>query len=215
VEGKMNAGLDKVGQWIKNQSPRPIFLRIGYEFDGFDWNHYVPETFVPAYKYIKDYFDAMKIDNIAYVWQSKGYGLRLEEHDKWYPGDEYVDWCAYSHFDSPDGNMIKFARSHKKPVFITESTPTLKKDGKYIDCDIKKPEIAEKLWDEWFAPFFRTIEENADVVKAFSYINVDWYAQPMWTNESVFQQCDSRIQKSDYVSGKWREKMTENKYIKQ
>jgi hypothetical protein len=213
VEGKMNAGLDKVGQWIKQQSPRPIFLRIGYEFDGFDWNHYVPETYVPAFRYVKDYLDAMGIDNVAYVWQSKGYGISLKDYDKWYPGDKYVDWCGFSRFDIFDGNMIRFARAKGKPVFIAESTPTLKEKGKYVDSDIKKTEIAAKMWKDWFIPFFRMIEENADVIKAFSYINVDWYAQPMWKNDKIFQQCDTRIQKSEYISEKWQEKMAESRYV--
>jgi hypothetical protein len=213
INGSMNNGLTRVGEWIKSLAPRPVFLRIGYEFDGYDWNFYVPETYVSAYRYIKNYFDTIHVTNIAYVWQSKGYGLSVYDHNKWYPGDDYVDWCAYSHFGNPDGNMIKFARSKGKPVFIAESTPVFQQGNTFLDADIKKPEIAKKIWDEWFTSFFRTIEENSDVVKAFSYINVDWYAQSMWKDNVTFQQCDSRIQKSDYVSGHWQVKMAESKYI--
>jgi hypothetical protein len=213
VNGLRNKGLTRVGDWIKSLAPRPVFLRIGYEFDGFDWNFYVPETYVPAYRYIKNHFDAMNITNVAYVWQSKGYGLSVADHNKWYPGDDYVDWCAYSHFESPDGNMIKFARSKGKPVFIAEATPVFKEGNTYPDSDIKKPEIAAKMWEKWFTPFFRTIEENPDVVKAFSYINVDWYTQSMWKNNVLFKQCDSRIQKSEDVSDKWKAKMAEDRYL--
>jgi hypothetical protein len=213
LNGQLDAGLDRLSRWIKDLAPRPVFLRIGYEFDGFDWNHYVPETYVPAFRYVKDYLDASKVDNVAYVWQSKGYGLSLQEHSQWYPGDEYVDWCAYSHFSNPDGNMIRFARSRSKPVFIAEATPVFQEGDRYFDADIKKPDIARKIWDEWFTSFFRTIEENDDVVKAFSYINVDWYAQPMWITSPVFRQCDSRIQRSDYVSRNWKEKMSDPRYI--
>jgi len=213
TRGECDEGLKKVGNWIKNLSPRPIFLRIGYEFDGFEWNHYKAETYVPAFRYIKNFFDSMQIDNIAYVWQSKGYGISLSEHEKWYPGNEYVDWCGFSYFDKYDGNMIQFARSKDKPVFIAESTPSLHDGVKYIDSDIKKPEIAQKMWNEWFVGFFRIIENNPDVVKAFSYINVDWYAQDMWKTNVVFQQCDSRIQKSEYITIRWLQKMEENRYI--
>lgn len=92
ASGKYDRKLDIIGEWFKKLAPRPVFLRIGYEFDGTDWNHYVPETYIPAYKHIKDHFDAAGIRNVAYVWQSKGDGTPLADMQKWYPGDEYVDW---------------------------------------------------------------------------------------------------------------------------
>ena len=172
ASGEHDSYIIRLGEWIQNIAPRRVFLRIGYEFDGTDWNHYVPETYIPAYKHIKDHFDAAGIRNVAYVWQSKGDGTPLSDMQKWYPGDEYVDWCAYSYFGQPDQVMIEFARMKGKPVFIAESTPVFQKGQTYFDADIKKPEIARKIWDEWFTKFFSVIEENSDVVKAFSYINV-------------------------------------------
>ena len=213
ASGKYDRKLDIIGEWFKKFAPRPVFLRIGYEFDGTDWNHYVPETYIPAYKHIKDHFDAAGIRNVAYVWQSKGDGTPLSDMQKWYPGDEYVDWCAYSYFGQPDQVMIEFARMKGKPVFIAESTPVFQKGQTYFDADIKKPEIARKIWDEWFTKFFSVIEKNSDVVKAFSYINVEWLSQPMWIVNVTFQQCDSRIQQSEYVSNHWKEKVSGNGYI--
>ena len=214
VQGVYDESIDLIGKWIKGLAPRPVFLRIGYEFDGKDWNGYKPETYVPAFRYIKDRLDAAGVSNIAYVWQSKGTGTPWYEFRKFYPGDEYVDWCAYSYFDSPDKEMIRFARSKGKPVIIAESTPTFKDaDGNYTDSDIKKPEIARKIWDKWMTGLFDTIEENDDVVKAVAYINVDWYTQPMWIGNITFQQCDSRIQKSDYVSRNWQRKVSEPRFV--
>lgn len=161
ASGKYDRKLDIIGEWFKKLAPRPVFLRIGYEFDGTDWNHYVPETYIPAYKHIKDHFDAAGIHNVAYVWQSKGDGTPLSDMQKWYPGDEYVDWCAYSYFGQPDQVMIEFARMKGKPVFIAESTPVFQKGQTYFDADIKKPEIARKIWDEWFTKFFSVIEKTA------------------------------------------------------
>lgn len=213
VDGRLDGKLKTIGEWMKKMSPRPVFLRIGYEFDGTEWNHYVPDTYIAAYKYIKDYLDRQGLDNVAYVWQSKGYGTTAAEMQKWYPGNEYVDWCAYSYFGQPDKAMIEFARMKQKPVFIAEATPVFQEGEVYFDADIKKEKVARRIWDEWFTGFFKTIEENQDVVKAFSYINVDWLAQPMWIDNVTFQQCDSRIQMSDYVSGHWRKKMSDKRYI--
>jgi hypothetical protein len=213
ASGERDKNLDIIAAWIKKIAPRPVFLRIGYEFDGADWNHYVPETYIPAYKYIKDRFDAAGVGNVAYVWQSKGHGTPLPDMDKWYPGNDYVDWCGYSHFEQPDKVMIEFARKKGKPVFIAESTPLFKEGQIFFDADIKKPEIARKMWDEWFTKLFRVIEENQDVVKAVSYINVNWMSQSMWVDDINFNQCDSRIQESEYVSAKWSEKMKDRRYV--
>lgn len=46
-----------------------------------------------------------------------------------------------------------------------------------------------------------------------SYINVEWLSQPMWIVNVTFQQCDSRIQQSEYVSNHWKEKVSGNGYI--
>ena len=32
--------IKELANWIKGLGERPVFLRIGYEFDGWDWNHY-------------------------------------------------------------------------------------------------------------------------------------------------------------------------------
>lgn len=213
TSGKRDKNLDEIAAWIKKVAPRPIFLRIGYEFDGKDWNHYVPETYIPAYKYIKDRFDATGVKNVAYVWQSKGDGTPLSDMDKWYPGGEYVDWCGYSHFGQPDKVMIEFARKKNKPVFIAEATPLFQQGQTFFDADIKKPDIAKKMWNEWFTKLFSFIEENQDVVKAVSYINVNWMSQSMWIDNISFNQCDSRIQESEYVSSKWLDKINSQSYI--
>lgn len=212
-KGEHDNAIRNLGNWIKSISPKPVFLRIGYEFDGFDWNHYEKESYKKAFIYIHSFLSGMRLNNVAYVWQSKGYGMSVNEFEAWYPGDNYVDWCAYSYFSNPDEEMIKFARKHKKPVFIAEATPTMEENGQYVDSDLSKPEVAQKAWENWFLDFFNTIEKNDDVVKAFSYINVDWSIQNMWINNPTFQQVDSRIQESDYIKSRWINKLQEDRYI--
>jgi len=214
INGEVDHLIEELGTWIKTLAPRPVFVRIGYEFDGHGWNHYSSDYYPKAWRHIVDYFETMGVENTAYVWQSKGNGTSAEEMEYWYPGDKYVDWCGYSYFTNPDQEMLKFARKHNKPVFIAEATPTLTDEkGKYMDCDLSNPEIANKLWTNWFEGFFRTIEENGDVVKAFSYINCNWKPQAMWVNNPTFQQVDSRIHESEYLSAKWLMKMKEARYL--
>ncbi len=213
LEGKCNATLDLYADWFKSLAPRPVFLRVGYEFDGYDWNFYEKDSYKACFRYIKDYLDAKGVENVAYVWQSVGFGTSLEELALWYPGEEYVDWCAYSHFGRPDTNMIKFAEARHKPVFIAEATPIFQTgENSFDEGKTTIPAQADKMWSEWFTPLFSRLETHPSI-KAISYINVDWYTQEMWITNPTFQKVDSRIQASPYLSKKWVEKMSDSRYV--
>ena len=218
AKGEQDSLINKLGDFLKSLGDRPVFLRIGYEFAG-EWNHYDREEFLTAYKRIKDTYDDMGIDNVAYVWQSHGWEEPMELLEAWYPGDEYVDWCAYSFFARWDeAHMIEFARKHGKPVFIAEASPTLgtetvKENGKTKEIILSKPEQAQEAWEEWFVPFFQTIEEHEDAVKAISYINAHWKAAPMWFDNPTFQDVDARLQISPMISKKWKEKVYTDRFL--
>ena len=214
AKGKHDALIKELGNWIKDLGKRPVFLRIGYEFDGWSWNNYKRKHYIASWKRIHKIFDEMNITNVAFVWQSKGTGTNQEILEEWYPGDDLVDWCGYSYFGNPDKEMLIFARKHNKPVFIAEATPVNEIDNLYFNTQLSDPKIAEKTWNDWFVPFFETINKNADVIKAFSYINVNWSIQPMWINNPTFQKVDSRIQVSEYISKKWTEEISKPHYLK-
>lgn len=212
AKGQHDHLIEELAQWII-AAKRPIFLRIGYEFDGWDWNHYNRKQYLKAWKRIHTIFKTMQVNNVALVWQSKGTGSDQKVLEQWYPGDDLVDWCGYSYFGQPDQEMLTFARNHNKPVFIAEATPVREMDNLYINSDLKDDNIDKVIWDEWFEPFFKTIRDNQDVIKAFSYINVDWASQPMWITNPTFQKVDSRIQVSKYVSIKWEAEMENPLYL--
>ena len=213
AKGKYDKLIREFGEWISSLK-RPVFLRIGYEFDGWEWNNYKKKYFLGAWKRIHKIFTEMKVNNVAYVWQSKGTGSDQKILEDWYPGDEYVDWCGYSYFNNPDTEMITFARKHKKPVFIAEACPVLKdKYGKF-HANLANETEAKQVWQEWFISFFKVINDNLDVVKAFSYINVKWKSQIMWKNNDYFKNVDSRIQKSEFISKKWLQEINNPLYLK-
>ncbi len=212
AKGKHDRLLRQLGRWIKD-SGRPVFLRIGYEFDGWDWNHYQRKWYLKAWERIHQTFADMGIDNVAFVWQSKGWGTDQATLEKWYPGDDLVDWCAYSYFGDPDRQMLIFAERHQKPVFLAEATPVMQTDNLYFNTDLQDPEIARRVWEAWFEPFFQTLDEYRDLIKAFSYINADWPSQPMWQTNPTFRQVDARLQVSDYVSQRWRERLADKRFL--
>jgi Glycosyl hydrolase family 26 len=214
--GKHDDLIIRLGQFLNKLGNRPVFLRVGYEFDGFDWNHYKPAHYVPAFRRVKNKLDSMGVNNVAYVWQSKGAGANRKTFDEFYPGDEFVDWVAYSYFSPAEANhpMLQFAKDHQKPLFIAEATPVFP-DDKFVGkpLDLTKQADAEFAWKEWFLPFFKTITDNKEV-KAFSYINAHWKSRPMWKENSYFKNIDSRITKNDWIKKKWLDETNKNKYLK-
>ena len=218
AQGERDSLVFAFGNWLKSLGERPVFLRIGYEFAG-EWNHYNREDYIAAYRYMKDKYDSMGVNNVAYVWQSHGWDEPMDHLESWYPGDDYVDWCGYSFFSRGDeANMIEFARQKGKPVFIAEATPTIstatvKTNGKTKETILSEQEQAEEAWEKWFTPFFNTVHDNADVVKAINYINCHWKSHPMWVNNPTFQDVDARLQTNEWIMQKWNEEIGSGRYI--
>jgi hypothetical protein len=222
ADGTHDKYIEEMGKFFLSLGNRPVFLRIGFEFRG-PWNRYEREGFIGAYKRIKDKLDEQGVTNVAYVWQSKGFGNTPEDLDSWYPGDSYVDWCGYSFFSSyKQAIMIEYAETKGKPVFIAEATPTATdwendpegNTGLTKEFILSNPEQAEMAWQEWFVPFFETINGNPKTVKAISYINAEWRAKPRWRVNPTFKNIDARLQLSEEISKRWLEETNKPKYLK-
>lgn len=206
----------RLGNWIKDLGNRPVFLRIGYEFDGFEWNHYKKEFYIAAWKRTRQKLDSMGVTNIAYVWQSKGAGARREIMDAFYPGDDYVDWVAFSFFTAEEEQhpMVQFARDHKKPLFLAESSPVfLDSNGVCKPLDLALQADAEWAWKDWFTPWFRTVKNNPGVVKAIHYINSPWKTRPLWKHNPYFKNIDARITINDSLKTWWLREVSEKRYL--
>ena len=52
ADGKMDQLIEELGEFFLSLGNRPVFLRIGYEFDGHVWNFYEREPFIAACKRI-------------------------------------------------------------------------------------------------------------------------------------------------------------------
>jgi hypothetical protein len=204
-QGKYNTIIRQFSAWAKTVN-RPVYLRIGYEFDG-KHNQMEPVDYVKAYRLIVDIIRAEGANNVAFVWHSyaapryKGYPL-----SDWYPGDDYVDWVGISlfgHMYSPDLNkeadeVFDFAKTHKKPVMIAEASPINGIDEGSIDA-----------WNTWFVNFLSLgYRKN---VKAISYINANW---PAYTGFSDLQWKDARIQNNQQIADAWFNETGKDRYLK-
>lgn len=221
ADGTHDKYINQLADFLLSLGKRPVFLRIAYEFDGDDWNHYDPKSTIAAYKRIVDMLRARGVTNTAYVWQSKGFGSSEQQLEERYPGDEYVDWLGVSFFNYWNQiTMFDFARKKGKPVFIAEASPTITdpkaapNSGITLETKLSNPKQAEQAWKEWFIPFFDAIEKNKDVVKAVQYINCHWDSHRMWVDNPTFKGIDARLQLSKEISKRWIEKTSNPKFIK-
>jgi hypothetical protein len=206
ANGLYDKVLKKYARWAKSIK-RPIYLRIGYEFDG-PHNQLEPKEYLAAYKHVVDLLRKEGVNNIALVWHSyaaptyKGYDLTA-----WYPGDEYVDWVdisvfgqAYSKdsFGADTNRVLQFAKAHKKPVMIAESRPIRG--------------IAENntvSWNEWFVPFFNFIYRKN--IKAVCLINENWQDLNI---PGIDEWKDGRLSNNKIVSRAWFEETQSDYFLK-
>jgi hypothetical protein len=200
ADGSYDHLIDELIRFLNDHADTPFLIRIGYEFEG-PWNGYDPENFQLAFRRIVDRLREAGVMNFATVMGSASFDTPYATWEQYYPGDEYVDWVAYSYWggNSTTGGSLQFARDHNKPVFIAESTPR----AHYLDR-----EDGREVWETWFETYFQHIEDNIDVVKAISYINCDWDAQPMWDGWG-----DTRIEVNDYVRMRWLETMQTPQFV--
>ena len=134
--------IDRMITWLKNQE-RPIYLRIGYEFDG-SWNCYNQDFYKQTFIYIKERIDALEATNIATVWQAATYpddgdsnyhynltdngGSKVESarahYNRWYPGDAYVDWVGISFFAGAQYLTSQWScQDNTKPWTVPDLSP--------------------------------------------------------------------------------------------
>lgn len=126
----------------------PVYLRIGYEFDG-AWNEGYQNAadYKAAFKRIVDVLRQEQADNVETVWQAGASTTDdiidggHEDITRWYPGDGFVDWMGLSWFMNPHETVqvsssyspktplelteevLAFARQRGKPVMIAEASP--------------------------------------------------------------------------------------------
>lgn len=177
---------------------RPVFIRIGYEFEG-SWNNYKPETFPAAWIRITKLLRSQHLP-FATVWCAGGASSgwpKQEELMKYYPGDAWVDWWGVDLFSEDEFTMpqlfvfLDAARAHQKPVMIGEMTP------RYVGVL-----DGEKSWQRWFAPLLHLLRTRPEI-KATAYINWEWKE---WSKRLGFNWPDwgdARLASNHYVRDAW------------
>lgn len=223
ARGEFDYLLDDFAGWLKALGERPVFLRVGYEFDG-PWNGYDAQQYKAAFKYIRRYLEKKGVDNVAYVMQSYGYAS-YETLQEFYPQADgegpYVDWIGYSYFTNSNEKVgleeRRFAREHGLKVFIAEVTPHTGECTDQIDL-AAQPERAK----QWISTFDQHVRDHRDVVRAISYINARWNDSeysPMWSQQldqncpGYFAESNARLNDNLDVAAFWGKTISAPLYL--
>ncbi|GAA4271212.1 hypothetical protein GCM10022258_05050 [Aquimarina gracilis] len=228
VNGLHNDELDKFTAFANRNTPRPIYLRIGYEFDG-PWNNYDPNKYKAAYRYIVDYLNQKQVTNVAYVWQSATWGeTPANGIDNYYPGDQYVDYVGLSFFfydANFNGNnldyILSFARNKNKPIMMAEVSAQYYEFDQGTFHPFDNPGAPQQLggqgiWNQYFRdqliPF---IDDNRDVIRAVAYINANWQSQPQWRWPDAGNGFwgDTRIEANTTISNNWNNYINNGNFL--
>ena len=157
----------------------PILLEWFWEMDGSRNQYFAksPASFIAAWKRIHRIFDRAGVDNVSWVWCPNAWGFHTGEAQKYYPGDEYVDWiCANGYNWAPARkgdewrafewifqDFYDWGVKHGKPLMIGEFGVQERRPG-------------EKA--QWLREAARTLKTDFTEIKAVVYFNVkkryDW-----------------------------------------
>jgi hypothetical protein len=151
---------------------RPVWLRIGYEFNG-QWNNYAPASFVGAFRRVAAALraDALLNQTVALVWDGSC-DTRTDPTPFW-PGADVVDWQGINLFSAGSSPASASQRGSCPwywlqdslqaglPLMVGESTPR--------GLNTSDPATL----GAWHAPYAALLQ-GAPNLKLFSYIDQDW-----------------------------------------
>lgn len=198
ADGQYDKQIDNLVNGIINLG-YPMFIRIGYEFNGLSWNGYLPESYKQAFIRITNKIREYDIE-VATVWNFSADGV--SNYINYYPGDEYVDWWSTSNFgtnsftDQVTLQFIEDADKAGKPVMIGESTP------RHIGVT-----DGESDWNAWFEPYFKFMNDHPGI-KAFCYINWNWSEYSQWSDWG-----DARLETNTNVANNFKRELSDTIFL--
>ncbi len=209
-DGKHDARIGELARAL-GATQRPVYLRIGYEFDG-EHHHYDPGAYKTAYRRIVGGIRKAGVANVAYVWHSIAVRPTFGRRDPldWWPGDDCVDWVGISFFlvDEVPGlapdrqRLVEIAREKKLPVMICEASAVRATPA-------QKRLQGEAYWDFWYKPFFTFLETTPEV-RAFSIIHCDWDRLSV---SRALQWGPCLLDRDPVVLERWRKEMRRGKFV--
>lgn len=186
---------------------RPVFLRIGYEFNG-PWNAYAPVSYIGAYRRIAAQIRGDQALNLSTALLWDGSCDTDVNPTPFFPGGDVVDWQGVNLFSGKSDPSATAPQSclwywltdsaaAGTPLMIGESTP-------------RGRNATDAATWSWFSAVVTLLDKNP-VVQLFCYIDTNWITDeggrwPGWG--------DSRIEVpgAAVVGGRWMQELAKPRW---
>jgi beta-mannanase len=231
IDGHQDEKLVAIAKVLRNHRG-PVFLRFAHEMNGnwYPWSGVHngggavtlngpvsdgPLRYRLAWRHVWHLFDDVGAKNVVWVWNVNPVSWPSEdwnEPDKYYPGDEYVDWTGMTLYGAYWGDYgartmipLLYYDHPEKPMMLTEVSVA---DEKNYYVGLVDPHAKLNYTREsWLNEFFGALEQDFPRVNAFLWFNeykeIDTEADWRLTADpypETLQQFRSRIQNERYLS---------------
>jgi len=191
LSGSQNAHIDKQARALRDLK-HTVILRFFWEMDGnYNKTRAVgTEQYKNAWRIIRQRFRNAGADNVEFAWVPTADGFRTGNAQKWYPGDDAVDWIGadgYNWYPMSNGHTARWrnfaeiyqpfyawASQRPKPLIIGE-------------MGVQEDPADPNRKAQWIRDAAVTMERSMPRVKAVIYFNGDGGRQIPWFVESSNQ----------------------------
>ncbi|WP_018351720.1 glycosyl hydrolase [Longispora albida] len=167
TSGRLDQEISAQAVRVRNLK-KPVLLRYRWEMDrpNLRAQMWSPEDYIAAWRHVRRVFQQAGASNVSWVWCPTAEGFATGEAQKFYPGDEQVDWTCADAYTSTTlrplsevaGPFLNWAKARPKPIII----------GEYgISKKFSATERAAWLRDA------AVLFERTPRIKAVSYFNSD------------------------------------------
>ena len=169
--------------WIRTQARAihqlsvPVFIRYGWEVDiHSEWSG-TPQDYIGAWRRLRTIFEEEGAVNATWVWSPTSAAFATGEAQRFYPGDDAVDWIAADGYNWPPGRPLAPWRSFEKvfrPFYGWAA-----RSGKPLmvaETGVQERGPGEKA--QWLRDMAATLRSTYPKIRALVYF--DTYARYDW-----------------------------------
>jgi beta-mannanase len=133
AQGRHDVYLRQLAEGVRALG-KPVFIRYGHRMDDPANRGWVgsPERYLAAWRHVREIFAGLPA---SFVWAPTAAAFASDSADRFYPGDDQVDWVAADGYNGPGcrpqggwrelsdifGDFYVWGSSHGKPLMIGET----------------------------------------------------------------------------------------------
>jgi beta-mannanase len=133
AQGRHDVYLRQLAEGVRSLG-KPVYLRYAHRMDDPRNSAWVgsPEHYVAAWRHVREIFAGLPA---SFVWSPTAAAFASDAADRFYPGDDQVDWIAADGYNDPGcrsqtrwrelseifGDFYVWGSSHGKPLMIGET----------------------------------------------------------------------------------------------